>query len=337
MKKFAKILTVAITAASMLCPTALSAGAKETKTVRLGGQAFGVKFFSDGVMVVELEDFYSGGRYVCPARDSGLCEGDIIKSINGQAVNTNEDVQRATFQSAGEPLKMTLERDGKELIKTVIPKKNSAGAYLSGAWVRDSCAGIGTVTYYDDDEGCFAALGHGICDNDTSALMPLGSAEVVSVDIGSVTKSSEGKAGSLNGCFGDKTLGTLTENTDCGVFGTVSDRNAQKGVELELAENGEIKVGKAEMYTTVSGSSVGCYEVEITKIRNTDSDSNENLVIKVTDDELLECCGGIVQGMSGSPIVQDGKLVGAVTHVFLNDPSEGYGITARNMASNYKG
>ena len=337
LKKYAKFFTVALIGAIIIQSAAIPVFADETDTVYLGGQPFGVKFFSDGVMVVELEDFYNNGRYICPARDGGLEINDVIKEINGQTVRTNEDVQRVIFQCGGEPLKLTVERGGKELIKTINPKKNASGVYVSGAWVRDSCAGIGTVTFYDGENGCFAALGHGICDNDTSALMPLGSAEVVSVDISSVTKSSTGKAGSLNGCFSDKTLGSLTKNTNCGVFGKTEGEIPQNGKKLEIAENGEIEVGKAEMYTTIEGDEAGCYEVEITKIRTTDSDTNENFVIKVTDGELIGRCGGIVRGMSGSPLVQNGKLVGAVTHVFLNDPREGYGITARNMVSNYQG
>ena len=200
--------------------------------------------------------------------------------------------------------------------------------------MRDSCAGIGTVTYYDKSTGIFAALGHGICDKDTGSLMPLGNAEVVRADIGSVTKSTAGKAGSLNGYFTDEKLGKLTRNTSCGVFGSLESGYEPEGVTLELAENGEIKPGKAQLYTTINDDGVGCYEIEITQIRNTDSDSNENFVIKVTDDRLLDECGGIVQGMSGSPIVQDGKLAGAVTHVFLNNTDQGYAITAQNMASN---
>ena len=336
MKKMFRFLIPVLSAAIIVgSPNTVSAAQQGKKTVRLGGQAFGVKFFNDGVMVIELEKFYSNGRYVCPAQDGGLMVNDVVKKINGTDIKTNEDVQLATLNCGGNPIKFTIERKGKEFVKTVIPQKNTVGVYLLGAWVRDSCAGIGTVTYYDDNQHYFAALGHGICDTDTKALLPLGSAEVVNAQISSITKSSAGKAGSLNGYFSENTLGQLTKNTDCGVFGTLNDKNAAKGVTLELAENGDIKLGKAQMYTTIDDD-VGCYEVEITKICNHDSESNENFVIKITDDELLQKCGGIVQGMSGSPIVQDGKLAGAVTHVFLNNTDEGYGVTAQNMVSKYQ-
>lgn len=334
-----KFIAAALSVITVLnASSVLSAAAEETphKTVALGGQPFGVKFFSDGVMITELEDFFSEGRYICPAREGGLAVGDVIKKVNGTKVANNEDLQLAAFGSDGASIDFTVEREGKELIKTVTPKKNMAGSYLLGAWVRDSCAGIGTVTYYDPDNNYFAALGHGICDSDTSELMPLGRAEVVSVSISSASKSSAGKAGSLNGYFTDKVLGKLTKNTDCGVFGTTNDNNLQNGVSLELAENGEIHVGRAEVYTTLHGSECDSYEAEITSICDLDSGTNENFVIKITDLKLIDECGGIVQGMSGSPIVQDGRLVGAVTHVFLNSPEEGYGITAQNMVSKYE-
>ena len=334
MKKISKyaILTLSL---SMVFHTAiLPANAEETKTVTLGGQPFGVKFYNSGVLIIELESFESGGKTVCPAEEGGLKVNDIIKKVNDTAVKTNEELARAAYGSGGSPLRLTVERGGKELIKTVIPQKNSAGVYLTGAWVRDSCAGIGTVTYYDEEAGTFAALGHGICDRDTNALMPLGSAEVVKTGISSVTKSSAGTAGSLNGYFSDKKMGSLTKNTSCGVFGTINDNMCHGGIKLEIAENGELHVGKAEIYTTVTGEEAACFEAEITKLCDMSSETNENFVIKVTDKRLLDNCGGIVQGMSGSPVVQNGKLAGAVTHVFLNDPREGYGVTAQNMVSN---
>ncbi|MBQ1807346.1 MAG: PDZ domain-containing protein [Ruminococcus sp.] len=335
-QKKARRAWLALVLAAVMTGSPLPAHAATGKTVVLGGQPFGVRFFGDGVMVVQTEEFFSGGRYVCPAEDGGLKVGDVIKRVNGTEVKTNEELQQATLGCGGEAVRFTVLRGGKELIKTVVPQQNATGVYLLGAWVRDSCAGIGTVTYYDPQNGSFAALGHGICDRDTAALMPLGSAEVVEASIHSVTKSTPGVAGSLNGCFSDKTLGNLTQNTETGVYGTTNDNLLQQGSTLEIAENNKIHVGKAQLFTTVSGESCACYEAEITRICNCDAKSNENFVIKVTDSELLSRCGGIVQGMSGSPIVQDGKLAGAVTHVFLETPEEGYGIMAQNMVSNYQ-
>ena len=282
-----------------------------SRSVYLGGQPFGVKFYNDGVIVVELESFFDGKGYVCPSKQGGLKVNDIIKSVNGVEINSNEDLQKASKSSAGEKLKLEIERDGNSIEKTVVPKQNTAGVYLLGAWVKDSCAGIGTVTYYDSGQSYFAA-------------------------ISSVSKSVEGKPGSLNGFFTDNTLGNLTKNTPNGVFGKLSGKGFENSEKIVLAENDEIKTGKALIYTSIDSEGVKAFDAEITQLRNTDKNSNENFVIKVTDSELIDRCGGIVQGMSGSPIVQNGKIVGAVTHVFMNKPHEGYGVLIQNMVSNYK-
>ncbi len=306
----------------------------ESSTVILGGQPFGVKFYNDGVMVIELEEFFNGSHYVCPAKEGGLQVDDVIKKVNGIEIKTNEDLQETATGCGGKGMSFIIERDGKELCKTVKPQANTVGTYLLGAWVRDSCAGIGTVTYYNPDDNYFAALGHGICDRDTGAMMPLGEAEIVGASISSVEKSSTGKAGSLNGYFTDKTLGTVTNNTINGIYGTIIDNSYLSGDRFEIAEFDEIQTGDAQIITTISGDRPESYDLKITSIRNDNPRNNENFVIKVTDKRLLDECGGIVQGMSGSPIVQNGKLIGAVTHVFLNNPEEGYGVAAQFMVCN---
>ena len=306
----------------------------ESSTVILGGQPFGVKFYNDGVMVIELEEFFNGSHYVCPAKEGGLQVDDVIKKVNGIEIKTNEDLQKTATGCGGKGMSFIIERDGKELCKTVKPQANTVGTYLLGAWVRDSCAGIGTVTYYNPDNNYFAALGHGICDRDTGAMMPLGEAEIVGASISSVERSSIGKAGSLNGYFTDKTLGTVTNNTINGIYGTIIDNSYLSGDRFEIAEFDEIQTGDAQIITTISGDRPESYDLKITSIRNDNPRNNENFVIKVTDKRLLDECGGIVQGMSGSPIVQNGKLIGAVTHVFLNNPEEGYGVAAQFMVCN---
>ena len=337
MKKFVNLLTVAICAVLLIsASTSNNTAFAESKTVHLGGQPFGVRFYNDGLIVVELEEFYDGEKYVCPAKDGGLKENDIIKEVNKTPVNTNEELQNATVNSSGEPIDFRIERNGESKSITVTPSKNAMGMYLLGVWVKDSCAGIGTISFYDENKNYFAALGHGICDNDTNALLPLGSAEIVKANISSVTKSVDGNAGSLNGYFSDETIGDLTENTPLGVYGNAETEMFKKSPTIEIADFSEIKKGDAQMYTTIDGDSGGCYDIEITKICNHNENSNENFVIKITDESLLDECGGIVQGMSGSPIVQNGKLVGAVTHVFVNNTTEGYGVAAQYMVSNYE-
>ena len=335
MKKFKKILSVALSGAILLGFSQITAVSETAnQSVYLGGQPFGVKFYNNGVVVINLESYYDGNKYICPAKEGGLKVNDIIKEVNGETICTNEALQEAAVNSSGETLTLTVVRNGKELCKSISPKKNTAGMYLIGAWVRDSCAGIGTITYYDTDNNYFAALGHGICDNDTSLLLPLGSGEAVHANINGVTKSSFGKAGSLNGYFTESTIGYLIKNTEVGVYGTISDNFSNKERKIEIANNCDIESGSAKLYTTIEGEEPQYYSIEITKIINLNSDCNENFVIRITDEKLMKYCGGIVQGMSGSPIIQNDKLVGAVTHVFLNNPSEGYGVTAQNMVTN---
>lgn len=333
MKKFARTTAFVLAFAMFITGVPVSASA-ESSTVILGGQPFGVKFYNDGVMVIELEEFFNGSHYVCPAKEGGLQVDDVIKKVNGIEIKTNEDLQETATGCGGKGMSFIIERDGKELCKTVKPQANTVGTYLLGAWVRDSCAGIGTVTYYNPDDNYFAALGHGICDRDTGAMMPLGEAEIVGASISSVERSSTGKAGSLNGYFTDKTLGTVTNNTINGIYGTIIDNSYLSGDRFEIAEFDEIQTGDAQIITTISGDRPESYDLKITSIRNDDPRNNENFVIKVTDKRLLDECGGIVQGMSGSPIVQNGKLIGAVTHVFLNNPEEGYGVAAQFMVCN---
>lgn len=333
MKKIARTTAFVLAFAMFIMGVPVSASA-ESSTVILGGQPFGVKFYNDGVMVIELEEFFNGSHYVCPAKEGGLQVDDVIKKVNGIEIKTNEDLQETATGCGGKGMSFIIERDGKELCKTVKPQANTVGTYLLGAWVRDSCAGIGTVTYYNPDNNYFAALGHGICDRDTGAMMPLGEAEIVGASISSVERSSTGKAGSLNGYFTDKTLGTVTNNTINGIYGTIIDNSYLSGDRFEIAEFDEIQTGDAQIITTINGERPESYDLKITSIRNDNPRNNENFVIKVTDKRLLDECGGIVQGMSGSPIVQNGKLIGAVTHVFLNNPEEGYGVAAQFMVCN---
>ena len=335
LKKYTATAMAGIMLLSLSGTITTSAQSLDENKVYLGGQPFGVKFYNDGVIIVELEEFYDGAHYVCPSKEGGLKVNDIIKKANGTCVNSNEELQSVIINNKGNPIDFEIIRDGKTQKKSVTPQKNTAGLYLLGAWVKDSCAGIGTVTYYDPNNHYFAALGHGICDNDTSALLPLGSAEIVNANISSVTKSTTGKPGSLNGYFTDETMGSLSKNTLNGIFGSMKSEDYSGYQTVTLATDKEIKIGKAEIYTTVDSGETKCYDAEITKLCNTDENSNENFVIKVTDKSLVEKCGGIVQGMSGSPVVQDNKLVGAVTHVFMNNPDEGYGVLIQNMVSKY--
>ena len=198
-------------------------------------------------------------------------------------------------------------------------------------WVRDSSAGIGTVTFYDESTGLFGGLGHPVCDVDTGGILPLSSGDVVDVNITGVRKSTEGNAGELQGIFvSDKACGTLYTNNQYGVFGALKNcPSPYSPIPMGLKQ--EIQLGEASILTTIDGDKPQEYSISIEKIDYRSDNSNKNMVIKITDEKLLSLTGGIVQGMSGSPIIQNGKLIGAVTHVFVNEPTKGYAIFCENM------
>lgn len=301
------------------------------KYVYLGGNSFGLKMHTNGVIVVKLESFYNGNKYICPAKEGGLKECDIIKKINNIAINSSEELSSYILNNNNSELDFLIERNGKTLNKKVKPEKNMSGNFLIGAWTRDSSAGIGTVTFYDDDEKYFAALGHGICDADTSTLMPLASGEAVKAKIIGVDKSTKGNAGSLNGYFTNEVIGAINENTSLGIYGSYNDEIIDNKEKIAVAKAQEVKTGDALLYTTIDGENPQSYTVEIVRINSGFRANGSDFTIKITDEKLIEKTGGIVQGMSGSPIVQNQKLVGAVTHVFISQPEEGYGIFAETM------
>lgn len=296
------------------------------------GTPFGIKMFTNGVVIVGVADIQSDGRTVNPAAVSGLKVGDIITAIDGRAVTQNEQVAETIESSKGNPLKLSVTRDDKKMTVTLAPVRSDVdNTYKGGLWVRDSTAGIGTVTFYDPKTGAFGGLGHGICDVDTNKLMPLGSGEVVPVTISGIIKGQRGHAGELRGYFNsDFPIGNLQANSSVGVYGTLNS-SPVSGKAIKVAMKQEVQTGPAQIYTTVDGGAPRTFDIEIESINYHDNAQSKNLVVCVTDPELLKISGGIVQGMSGSPIIQNGMLVGAVTHVFVNDPTRGYGILAENM------
>lgn len=296
------------------------------------GTPFGIKLLTEGVLVVELTAFDDGNGVVSPARDAGIREGDVIVSISGKPVSGNSDVSRIIEGSGGKVLGVEIIRDNKHRVVFMKPARSvSDNAYKCGMWVRDSSAGIGTVTFYDPSTGVFAGLGHPVCDSDTGDMLTMSCGEAADVYISGVKKSSAGSPGELIGMFtSDKASGTLLINSSCGIYGRMDSSPAMRSA-VPVAMRQEVTVGPAEIYATVSGSEPEKYSVYIEKIDMGNSEDCRNMVICVTDERLLEKAGGIVQGMSGSPIIQNGKLVGAVTHVLVRDPTRGYGIFADTM------
>lgn len=296
------------------------------------GEVFGVKFFTKGVMIIGISELEGEDGIFSPATAAGLKVKDIITSVDSKEVNTIEELSAKIEASGGKSLTVKYLRDGNEYtteitpLLTLVEKK-----YKSGLWVRDSTAGIGTMTYYNPKNNVFSGLGHGICDVDTGELMPLLRGTVVDVTLQDVVLGEEGKPGELKGSFGFVKKGTLLGNTRMGVYGVLDktpDDNNRKALPICLKDN--IKEGKATILSDVDGIGVAEYEIEITKIYH-NSEDTKNFIIKVTDEKLIEKTGGIVQGMSGSPVIQNGKLVGAVTHVLVSDPKKGYGIFIENM------
>ncbi|MCM1330561.1 MAG: SpoIVB peptidase [Ruminococcus sp.] len=296
------------------------------------GNPFGIKMLTDGVIVVEAGSFDTVSGIKSPAADAGIKAGDIIKSINGEKVSSNEDIADIVEKSGGERLTVNIVRDGANLVINASPMKSkSDGAYRIGLWVRDSSAGIGTVTFYNPETGVFAGLGHPVCDIDTGKIMPLSSGEVVDVNVNGIKRGLSGIPGELIGGFtSNSPVGTLEMNCENGLYGILFDFTPSCEA-LPLGMRQEIETGEAYIYTTVSGSVPQKYKIVIEKIDLQDSRDSRNMIIRVTDEALLDKTGGIVQGMSGSPIIQNGKLVGAVTHVFVNNPTKGYAIFADTM------
>lgn len=296
------------------------------------GEPFGIQLRMDGAMVVGMERIKTSSGDRCPAQEAGIQTGDLIQSIDGQPVDSNQALQSAIAASKGETITVTLVREEEEYTCSLTPAYAADDErFEAGIWVRDSSAGIGTITFYDPETGSFGGLGHPICDSDTGEILPLGSGEARSVTISQVIKGTAGTPGMLQGSFAnDAPLGALCCNNRCGVFGTLH-KSPSKHEAVPMAFKQEIETGSAQILCTVSGSTPQLYDVEVESIDYSGTDSTRNMTIRVTDPALLEQTGGIVQGMSGSPILQKGKLIGAVTHVFVDDPAYGYGIFCENM------
>lgn len=299
------------------------------------GRAVGIKLFSDGVLVVGLSELETQAGAMNPGRSCGLRAGDIITHINGQEVDTIEQVQRILKEEGGQPMVLRTSRGGKTVQLTAQAVQNTQGDYQLGVWLRDSMAGIGTMTFYDPASGAFAALGHGINDVDTAQLMPLESGNIMYATVAGVKKGAAGSPGELHGSFEvDRDLGELYANTNLGIYGVLEAGAFENaGAAVEVASRSQVQVGPATILSNIAGDEVKEYEVEITHICPEGAGETRSLMLRVTDQELLDQTGGIVQGMSGSPILQNGRLVGAVTHVLINDPTRGYGVLAENMVA----
>lgn len=299
------------------------------------GTPFGLKMLTEGVVVVGLNPVETAAGSAYPADTAGIQKGDVILEVDGEAVHSNKELTACVRKSGGKAMRFTIRRGDEVLDLAVTAAKSLAdGEYRCGIWVRDSSAGIGTVTFYDPATGVFGGLGHAVSDVDTGEAMPLSSGEVVPVHITGVQKGEAGEPGELEGSFlSSVASGTLCLNNETGIYGVLYDSPSRREA-VPLLFRQEIREGAAQILTTVRGTEPELYDVLIEKVDLGGNTPTKNMIIRITDPELLAVTGGIVQGMSGSPILQDGRLAGAVTHVFVNDPTRGYGIFSENMLGN---
>ncbi len=307
----------------------------EEKTVIPGGKSIGVTLKADGVIVTELAEITDPtGKTSSPAKDAGIQTGDIIKSFNNAEIAGVDDLILQIENAAENQAKISLLRNKKNISVLISPKRSKEdGKIKIGAWVKDSASGIGTLTFYDPKNNFFAALGHGITDADSGELISIGEGKILDSTIISVEKSKKGAPGELKGIFSENEspIGSITTNSNFGISGEVISDFSISAEAVEIASRSEITTGKAQIISNIEGRNTSVFDVEILRILPQHSNSSKNMIIKITDKKLLEKTGGIVQGMSGSPILQNGKLIGAVTHVFVNDPTRGYGIFIENM------
>ncbi len=286
------------------------------------GKVIGLELSDDTVTVAAFDDALGSA-----ARDAGLKIGDEIVKIDGRVIDSSEDV-RAALKSCDSDVELIISRSGKQHKLTFAPEATGDGPRL-GVYLRQGIAGIGTITYYDPETNVFGTLGHGVS-NAKGNLLTMSKGSAYNGRILSVTKGRSGAPGQLRGAAAaEEVIGVLSKNTPQGVFGT--SRQGWTGEPLPVAAYEDIQTGPATIRSTISGDTVQEYSVEILKIYPADRADNRNFLLKVTDPVLLKATGGIVQGMSGSPIIQNGKLIGAVTHVLVNDPTTGYGIFIENM------
>lgn len=296
-----------------------------------GGQSIGVLLHTKGALVVGSMNIRSkSGEQVNPAKVAGLQAGDIIEKYNGTEIKDAAHLSELINREEGEA-RLSVRRGDQILELTICPVQDADdGLWKLGVWVRDSTLGVGTLTFYDPASKKFAGLGHAITDVDTGKLLTVKDGEIVESEILEVVKGEEGEPGELRGSFGsnDEVIGYIKKNTDYGLYG-----NAAEEIENDLyqsaipaAKRDEVKVGDATLLCTLDDGGIQEYSCQIVKVTPQNSPAQKSFIVKIDDEKLLSITGGIVQGMSGSPVIQDGKLIGAVTHVFVNDPTQGYGV-----------
>lgn len=295
-----------------------------------GGISIGVKINNKGALVVGYSDISTyDGLSESPGKIAGIELGDIIEEVNGENIETCSDLISKVKSCRNDELTVKILRGNSEITKKV-PLIKEDNEYKIGLWVRDSTAGIGTLTFYDKDSKTFGALGHPITDGDTNVSFNIKSGTLLRSSVLSIKKGERGNPGEIKGLFinENESIGNIEKNTNSGIYGdgSVELINPNFNKAMTVAYRDEIKEGHAQIITTVEDGGAKAYDIEILKLLPQDEPGSKSMIIKIVDPVLLEKTGGIVQGMSGSPIIQNGKIIGAVTHVLINKPDVGYGI-----------
>lgn len=295
------------------------------------GSIAGVKLYTNGVLVVGMSEIEGkDSKKYKPYENSGIKEGDTIIKVNDKQIDSTEDLVETVNLSNGSDIKIKYLHQEETKECSITPVQTTNKEYKIGLWVRDSAAGVGTVTFYEPSTKIFGALGHGITDIDTNELINIASGEFVTTRILNITKGEKGEAGKIQGTIENQThIGQIDKNSKFGIYGTVdnlSSINIDKSKEVEVAMRDEIQLGKATILCSLDNGAPKEYEIEIQKIYKDNNYDNKSMQIKVTDEKLIEKTGGIIQGMSGAPILQNGKFIGAITHVLVNSPKEGYAV-----------
>lgn len=306
----------------------------DRKTVIPYGIPFGAKIFTQGIMITDISPVETNNGDAFPANDASLRKGDIITHANQQQINSNEDLFKVVENSNGKVISLDIIRNNLKLKTNIIPVKSVENIFRLGISVKDSSSGIGTITFCNNEKTLFAALGHGIRDIETNEIIPLSHGEIIKANIKNIIKPANETTGELRGFFsGDSSIGTIELNDESGIYGQLNNPINSDFLPIKVAMKQELKKGPAKMISTIEGDIPKVYDINIDKINFDKKSPNKNISITIIDKKLIEKTGGVVQGMSGSPIIQNDMLIGALTHVVSNNPLKGYGIFAETMVN----
>lgn len=314
---------------------------EEIKVVPVG-KVIGLKMYTNGVLVVGMSEVEDKNNYkIKPYENSDIKPGDTILEIDKKIIEDIDNLKQVVNDSNGNEIEITILRNGNIINTNIIPAQTEESKYQLGLWVKDAATGVGTITFYEPESNSFGILGHGITDSDTNNLINIDSGELVTAKVISLKRGEANLPGEIKGTIiNSQTIGEITKNTQFGVFGKLNNLtalNIDVSKSMEIASREEIKEGEAKILCSINSSNVSKeYKIEIEKVYRENDYNNKSMLIKITDEELLKETGGIIRGLSGAPIIQNGKFVGAITNVLVSNPEMGYGIFGDMMIKEMK-